>query len=591
MKIQPTNILSFQKIVKTAPKSVFAFMSNPLKEDTFTKSNDFNLNSAMWNLQNVKNSKNKPKLNDYYLQTIKSNLQETPEKWPAIESIAKNPKIEGEFVYMMAIQPLDKLNEMKFYSEVKSENNEPKYNGKELMNFMDKASTEELSKVRPLAKTALAAKNIVEISHEENLPDLNKLADKIIELETEQKSSMKEIELLKDNYDNNEFIVKATNQDNSTISKAYDKNFNLQWQEKTEENQEKQTFTRTTEDFRNNTTSEVLARLDKKVGRPVVLNEKRIIKDKSNNLIRTEFASPSDVMGVLNIKHVDKDGKETIISSGSIDKKTGITSVKKNMTSFDGTKTEYLYENDPAGNRILDYKITDKNGKVLLQNSEAFEILSPNKFITSKNDEKYEINVSNDEIKVQDLKNKEKTASFKIGKEIKGKPQEILNSLKQMPGGELIKMRENIDKLESMDDSLDSFYSGSARTIHTGDNVFLLLHEIGHAIDFKNTDSSSGDKYQESLKNTISMNKDVNEIYNAEKETFLKEFPNAQRHHIDYFINSEKHPAGEAGGIGETIAETNALINSPKTHEALSYRSQYLQQYFPRTLAKVAEHL
>ena len=35
----------------------------------------------------------------------------------------------------------------------------------------------------------------------------------------------------------------------------------------------------------------------------------------------------------------------------------------------------------------------------------------------------------------------------------------------------------------------------------------------------------------------------------------------------------------------ETIAESNALLTTPKTHELLAIRSQYLQQYFPRTIA------
>ena len=75
------------------------------------------------------------------------------------------------------------------------------------------------------------------------------------------------------------------------------------------------------------------------------------------------------------------------------------------------------------------------------------------------------------------------------------------------------------------------------------------------------------------------------------KDKPFNSFPQAQRTHIDYFINTENHTGGENGAIGETIAETNALINSPKTVEALEYRSQYLQQYFPRTIAAVAQYL
>ena len=33
------------------------------------------------------------------------------------------------------------------------------------------------------------------------------------------------------------------------------------------------------------------------------------------------------------------------------------------MRSSNGTRTEFLYEDDPNGNRIIDYKITKPDGK------------------------------------------------------------------------------------------------------------------------------------------------------------------------------------------------------------------------------------
>ena len=595
MNIQPITFLNFQsaqQIGKLNNIQAQYYVTPPaLKKDTFSKSENFDLNSSIYKLSQIKGAKNKPKLNNYYLETIKSELQAEPKKWNAVNSLANNPKISGEFVYMMASQPLDKLNELKFYSEVKNEKGEPKYDGKALMNFSDKADTEALKKVRPLTKTKLSPKNIVSISQEKELPDLNKLSDKIVETEKEQGTFLNEIIISKDNYNNHEIIVTAKNNNNTSVSKAFDTNLKLLYEEKEFNDSNKKLQTRYTTDYRNNTTSEITARLDDYVGRPVVISEKRTIKNKNNEIIRIEEMNPSEIEGVLNVTHKDKDGNTTIISSGKTDKKTGIISVKKNMTSLDGTKTHYLYENDPDGNMILDYKITDKNGKALLNISESFEVINKNKFITAKNDERYQIDLKSEEIQVQDLKNKERKASFKIGKELKGDSKLLIKTLKQLPGGELIKLRENIDTLQSIEEPLDSMYTGASKTINTGDNAYLLMHEIGHAVDFKNTDASSNDKYKESLVNTISLNKNVNKLYNEELKTFLKEFPNAQRMHIDYFINQKTHPAGEKGAIGETIAETNALTNTPKTVNSLNYRAQYLQQYFPKTIAEVAKNL
>ena len=593
MNISPVNFVNFKssiKVNKMNTQAQRAFMTQPLKKDSFTKS-EFNVDTAIKSLNTIKNKNNKPKFNDWYLQNIKKELQAEPKKWDAVNSLAKNTKVNGEFVYMLASQPLDKLNEIKFYSEVKNKKGETKYDGKALMNFNDKANAEDLIKVRPLTKTSLSPKNIVALSQEKELPDLNKLSDKILEIEKEQGENLEEISATKDDYKNKETLVVVKNKNGEKLTKGFDKNLNKIYEEKRVEDNEKNIFKTYTKDFRNNSTSEITSTFDKDAQFEVVTSETRTQLDKNGNVEYTEKSTPSEVQGVLNVIRTDKDGKETVLSSGKIDKKTGIESVKKDMTSLDGTRTQYLYENDPQGNRILDYKITDKKGKVLLNLSEAFEVVNKNKFISSRGEERYQIDVTDKGLKVQNLKDKNKKAEFKIGKELDDKPQMLINTLKQISGDELIKMRENVDTLVGVDNSLDSNYSGGLDAIFTGDNAFLLTHEIGHTIDFKNTDSTTPEAFKKTFKNTISMNKEVNKKYDEEMNNFLKAFPDSQRKHIDYFIRKEKHMGGEKGGVSETIAETNAMLNSPKTDNSLRFRTQYLQQYFPQTIAEVAKKL
>ncbi len=592
MNISPISFINFkgtQKVNKMNAQAQRAFMSQPIKNDSFTKS-EFNLESAMRSLETVKNDKNKPKFNDWYLQNIKTELQAEPKKWDAVNSLAHNKKVNGEFVYMLASQPLDKLNEIKFYSEVKDKKGENKYDGKALMNFNDKANAEDLTKVRPLTKTALSPKNIVAISQEKDLPDINKLSDKILEIQKEQGKDLEEISAVKDDYKNKEVLVVVKN-GNTKITKAFDKNLNAIYDEKRVEDKENNIIKTYTKDYRNNSTSEITSTFDKDAEFEVVTSEIRTQYNKNGEIEYTEKTTPSEVQGVLNVTRTNKDGNKTILSSGKIDKKTGIASVKKEMTSLDGTKTEYLYENDPQGNRILDYKITDKKGKTLLNLSEAFEVINKNKFISSRGEERYQIDITDKGVKVQNLKDKNKKAEFRVGKELDDKPQLLINTLKQLSGDELIKMRENIDTLVGLDNCLDSNYNGGLEAIFTGDNAFLLTHEIGHTIDFKNTDISTNESYEKTFKNTITMDKAVNKVYDEEISNFLKAFPDAQRKHIDYFIRKEKHMGGEKGGVSETIAETNALINSPKTDNSLRFRTQYLQQYFPKTIAEVAKKL
>ena len=44
-------------------------------------------------------------------------------------------------------------------------------------------------------------------------------------------------------------------------------------------------------------------------------------------------------------------------------------------------------------------------------------------------------------------------------------------------------------------------------------------------------------------------------------------------------------------GLSETVAETNAILNSPNSQITLSFRTQYLQQYFPKTIAYISKML
>ena len=156
--------------------------------------------------------------------------------------------------------------------------------------------------------------------------------------------------------------------------------------------------------------------------------------------------------------------------------------------------------------------------------------------------------------------------------------------LKKMPGEELLKLKKNVSELEGTTEVLRSYSQTGKdkRTIHTGDNLFVILHELGHAVDMKDVDMNN---LQYTVQNAIFEDREFNEIYEREKAAFNKAFPDTQRNHIAYFINHETHYNGEIGGRKETIAESNALLTTAKTHEVLAMRSQYLQQHFPETIA------
>ena len=560
---------------------------SPIKNDTFEQGS-FNLEKSINTLSKIKDNNGKNKFHQGQLATLEYYLNEEPKKWNSVYSLAKNPEMKPDFVYLMASKPLEHLNTLTEISKTKNNKGDLKYSGKEMMNFNDKLTFEQLKGIQPLTKTGLSVKNIILFAQNQNMPASEKISEKVIEMENSIGDKLKSVEFNRDRYDRNAFTIKAETTDSRTVQELLDKNLNrsaLEEQVSYSTKNGKKYIIKKSSDYRNNTVSKVRYRDDAEAKKLVLENEVRIIKDKNNNVKHYEYLSPSAVKGVFDIVYKKPDGTQKVVSSGKVDKKTGITSVIKDMKSPDGTRTQYLYENDPQGNRIVDYKITDKNGKVLLNKSQTFEVISENKFISSKNNDKYEININKNTITVQDLNNKNKKAVFNADKDFIGNKKSLLETLKHFPGEELIKMRENVDTLESIPDSLDSYYQGANRKIYTGPDEFLLLHELGHAIDMKDVDGNSNDNYEKTFFKSITADKEVNKTFEEEKSNFFKKYPEAQREYIDYFMNTLKHYNGETGGLQETIAESNAILSCGKSYEPIAIRSQYLQQNFPKTIA------
>lgn len=585
------NNLSVYKKPKTnkSQKTTSEYQTIPSSGDSFTPENkEFNLENSIKTLSKIKDSKGKEKFHRGQLATLEYYLQEEPKKWNSIYSLAQNPNMKGDFVYLMASKPLEHLDTLTQIANSKDKNGNYKYSGKDMMNFNDNIVFEDLKSAMPLTKTQLPVKNIILLAQTPKMPSLEKVADKVLEMENLVGENLQNITFTRDKYDKEAFVLTALMQNNNSKTELLDKNLKrdaLEDLTRYKNSDGKEYIIRKTTDYRNNTTSKVRLREDSKVGRPVFENEVRIIKDKNNEVKHYEYISPSVINGVYDIRYKTPEGKEKIVSSGSIDKKTGIISIKKDMKSPEGVRTEYLYENDPQGNRIVDYKITDKNGKVLMNKSQTFEVVNENKIISSKNNEKYEITLTENTISVQDMKNKNRKAVFNAEKDFTGDKKQLFNTLKQFSGEELLKMRETVDTLESIPDPLDSFYNGSNKKIFTGNDVFLLLHELGHAVDMKDVDGISNDGYEKTFYKSITADKEVNKAFEEEKSNFFKKYPQAQRDHIEYFMNTLNHYNGETGGLQETIAESNALLSEGKSYEPLAIRSQYLQQNFPKTIA------
>ncbi len=581
-----------------------------LKQDKFEKS--LTPDIVMENLANIKEPNGKRNKFTYpsVLEGIEKSLTEDPRKCVFAQKLAPQENISQLGLRNILALPYDTVKDITDIATKKNKNDELKISTSSELADVYHMSPEDVKRVKQLIDTPLSGENVIKAVQEPTKLDTKKLVKKVDDMvKTVGEDNLKEITFARDAYSKGDYtLVAVKNKPDADVdfSKSKIKGAEITLKEVMDSKlksyaveeltsyklpQGKSYKIQKVNDFRNNTTAKTRYEFNEK-NIPIVTHEIRLIKDKNGKLQRTEYTEPSDVKGIFNIKHVMPNGKVQQVSMAKVDKKTGITTIKKDMTSPSGVRTQYLYEDDPQGNRIVDYKITNKNGKVLLNNSETFEVINDRKFISSKNGHKYEITMPEKsyDIHVKDLEKPERTVTFACFKDISGMKEPILNVLKQMPGEELFKLKQSTSKLTGIPDVLSSYSKTTEyeREIVTGNDLFAILHELGHACDVKDVDML---KQKESINNALFNDKKFNQIYEKEKKAFNKTYPDAQRNHIAYFINHETHYNGEIGGKKETIAEANALLTTARTHEVLGIRSQYLQQNFPETIAYLDKKL
>lgn len=576
-----------------------------LKEDKFEK--NLTPDVVMDEISKIKGGANTPKFaNKMVLDQIKKSLDDDPKKCVFAQKLAPQDNISPLGLRNILTLSNDTLKDVTEILTKKNHKDELKFATTSEAADITHMIPENLQKVKDLMDTPLTGKNIIKITQEQAKIDTKKLAAEAKDMaNTVGEDNIDEMIFARDKFSKGDYTLTASKEgkflsptsEKVSYSKTYeevlDKDMNRYSIETSDgySTHNKNYEIKKVKDLRNNTTAKTRYELNEK-GRPVVTNEVRLVKDNDGKVLKTEYTEPSDIKGVYNIKQVMPNGEVKQVSMGKIDKKTGITTIKKDMTSPLGVRTEYLYEDDPQGNRILDYKITDKNGKVLLNNSESFEVVNDKKFISSKNGHKYEMTVDDDGmgLTVKDLEKPTRTVRFDSKTDISGMQEPIMNVLKQMPGEELFKLKQTTNKLVGIENVLESYSQTKleSRSINTGNDLFIILHELGHACDLKDVDMMFE---RTTAGNAIFYDKTFNAIFDKEKDAFNKAYPDAQRNHIAYFINHETHYGGEVGGKRETIAESNALLTTAKSHEVLGIRSQYLQQNFPETIAYLDKKL
>ena len=314
-------------------------------------------------------------------------------------------------------------------------------------------------------------------------------------------------------------------------------------------------------------------------------------KDENGNTKYQRISTLSeDVPGAMNIQNVYPDGTVEDLAKYSKDEKTGIITVKKDFTSPDGTRTQYLYEDDEHGNRIIDNKITNADGKVIYQNTQTFEVISDNKFITSNDGRKYEITADEKSIHIKEL-GLEKETSIEFKKKIdKFNRDEMVKLLKKVPGHLLFESAEDVKKYNGLkpDEALCAYSMPTKKSITSADNLFIFLHELGHIKDSETLKSKNGHvRHNDEMQ--YSGNEKIQKVYMKELSAFVEKYPHEQRENAGYFLENDGHYAGKWGALGEVVAETNAIGTAiiDEDSQCVSLRGEYLQENFPETIAEI----
>ncbi len=585
LNINSTNLIGKMTSVQPMNARQKIYDTNKLKHDTFEVKFDEKEAREFLDAQiDYDKYPEEPQYNDKQKDFIVQTMNKNPKLWTPFKNIAEIPDIKGSDV----IQCLKNSKKTEDFIElgkialIKDQYGDAKVSsGADYVKLskMDKESCQSAKKL--LEETSLASNYVFKYLDvpKSKRPDVNILSKRVKFLDNEYdcaNSKEYSIELGKNEYSDNEFNINIMKKPFYLAhQEVLDKNGLVSAKDITRYENGEKSYTIEKYKDRNNTIIKTRKEYNNETKTDNdITNQIHIIRDKKGNILEKITTDRSDINGIYNIKKLHADGRIEVLSSGTVDKFTGIESVKKDMTSLDGTRTQYLYENDPKGNRISDYKITDKDGNVLLNNSTSFEVINDNKFISSKNDKKYEINVSDEKIDIKNLNDESDTASIDINSRISGDKNRIIKVLKQISGDELIELAKNVKSFEGIENAEDSSFSEHDKKITTGDNMFVILHELGHTKDMS--------KVQK-----LHNNKDLQKIFNKEKEAFLDKFPQAERQNIDYFLNKKEHYKGKNGGLTEAIAESNALLGTHSSLNLTAIRSQYLQQYFPRTIAFV----
>ena len=122
----------------------------------------------------------------------------------------------------------------------------------------------------------------------------------------------------------------------------------------------------------------------------IFVASKKEISDCNDKLVFKDEYRPSELEGKFDIIRTDSNGKKTIVGLASHSVNGKLSIVEKTLFGLDSTKTDYMYV-EGEKSRLNYYKITDKDGNILLENKISYKKIDENHYESDENGIKYNI--------------------------------------------------------------------------------------------------------------------------------------------------------------------------------------------------------
>ena len=289
-----------------------------------------------------------------------------------------------------------------------------------------------------------------------------------------------------------------------------------------------------------------------------------VVKDEASKIETTRLEDISELSAIIRIAGNINNNINVTIENNAVARR-----VFKLFKEIYGISPSITVRNKKLG-RGLTY--------ILNINNKKFEVINENKFVSTSNGNKFEMTFSDKDVNIKNLQDG-KISKIDFKNLIDGNKNDAIELIKKLSGEELLALKENVNKLKVEKYVITGgCYECETKNVLSNNNFDTLLHELGHAKDHtlkneKNNIRNGKISYG---------NKNVVKSFEEEKKLFIKNFPQTQRKQIWYFLSD---------GLNEIVAESNMLINYHANGNSISARARVLRQYFPKTIALIAQEL